>query len=85
MKLDGAAFGRVSLSLPGSEPALASLDDGPALFRLQLRNPAERRPSRFEVVKAPEAFDATQPQMASVDQLAATCGNFNDNDEACRY
>lgn len=48
LKLDPPPFSRVSLALPA--PPTPSLEES-------TKKVAERRPSRFEVVKAPEMFE----------------------------
>lgn len=85
MKLDSPPFSRVSLSLPvKSEPALVKLGDQPSL--IQLRSPTERRPSRFEVIRAPDAF-TVQHQLQITEHTAAGSANFSENDDVfpCRF
>lgn len=57
LKLDPPPFSKVSLALPAPPSVdVTPAADGPST-EIAIKTPAERRPSRFEVVKAPEMYD----------------------------
>ncbi len=63
LKLDPPPFSRVSLALPA--PPTPSLEES-------TKKVAERRPSRFEVVKAPEMFEKIAAEESKLQEQLQT-------------
>ena len=66
LRLDPAPTSRVSLALPSPGPSRATAAGFVDVVEQVMAAPPQRRPSRFEVVKAPEVFvtdtDAVAPE-----------------------
>lgn len=79
LQLDPPPFSRVSLALP-APPGDSGLsrDDS-------TKKPAERRPSRFEVVKATEMVPAAddQPQSPGTEPITPSSIQSADNEDVC--
>lgn len=79
LQLDPPPFSRVSLALP-APPAGPSAEDAS-------KKPVARRPSRFEVVKAPEMLhsvdDQSQEQSPGSDPMTPSSVQSGENEDVC--